>query len=263
MQRKCFCPSVLLSLTTYQWLKGIVEWFLSIRNVWLSLKVDVSRQHKVHFTYRRHKRINGIKLRLRNRNIRYCSLYIRHYEIQSLQSFFTLKQGTATWDNFVDIKIKKIPISLLNPSVLFIDVVHRYDYASSMVDEWNKIYTVHWWNNKATVPVLNYDKTFARVQVYLSPWIPTSNANIIWRSVVSSPPMPLCSGNQSPLYPLNESEWAQESVWSLWKEKSLPLTGQQRKVISEQAWTGAQGSRRLRLPDFKTLATWRWIVCKR
>jgi hypothetical protein len=25
-----------------------------------------------------------------------------------------------------------------------------------------------------------------------------------------------------------------------------------------QAWTGPEGSRRLRLPDFKTIGTWRW-----
>jgi len=25
-----------------------------------------------------------------------------------------------------------------------------------------------------------------------------------------------------------------------------------------QAWTGPEGYRRLRLPDFKTIGTWRW-----
>jgi len=30
------------------------------------------------------------------------------------------------------------------------------------------------------------------------------------------------------------------------------------KAIPLQAWTGPQGSRRLRLPDFKTVSTWRW-----
>jgi len=30
------------------------------------------------------------------------------------------------------------------------------------------------------------------------------------------------------------------------------------KVIPFQAWTGPEGSMRLRLPDFKTLATWMW-----
>jgi len=28
------------------------------------------------------------------------------------------------------------------------------------------------------------------------------------------------------------------------------------KVIPLQAWTGPEGSRRLRLPDFKTIGTW-------
>jgi len=30
------------------------------------------------------------------------------------------------------------------------------------------------------------------------------------------------------------------------------------KAIPLQAWTRPEGSRRLRLPDFKTIGTWRW-----
>ena len=30
------------------------------------------------------------------------------------------------------------------------------------------------------------------------------------------------------------------------------------KAIPLQAWTGPEGSRRLRFPDFKTIGTWRW-----
>jgi len=30
------------------------------------------------------------------------------------------------------------------------------------------------------------------------------------------------------------------------------------KAIPLQTWTGPEGSRRLRLPDFKTVDTWRW-----
>jgi len=37
-------------------------------------------------------------------------------------------------------------------------------------------------------------------------------------------------------------------IWDKAKGKAIPL----------QAWTGPQGSRRLRLPDFKTIGTWRW-----
>jgi hypothetical protein len=36
----------------------------------------------------------------------------------------------------------------------------------------------------------------------------------------------------------------------LWKGKG--------KAIPLQAWTGSEGYRRLRLPDFKTIGTWRW-----
>jgi hypothetical protein len=34
------------------------------------------------------------------------------------------------------------------------------------------------------------------------------------------------------------------------------------KAIPLQAWTGHEGSRRLRLPDFKTIGTWRWQGCQ-
>jgi len=30
------------------------------------------------------------------------------------------------------------------------------------------------------------------------------------------------------------------------------------KAIPVQTWTGPEGSRRLRFPDFVTIATWRW-----
>jgi len=29
-----------------------------------------------------------------------------------------------------------------------------------------------------------------------------------------------------------------------------------------QAWTGSEGSRRLRILDFKTICTWRWQSCQ-
>jgi hypothetical protein len=38
-----------------------------------------------------------------------------------------------------------------------------------------------------------------------------------------------------------------------------PLKG---KAIPLQAWTGPEGSRRLRLPDLKTIGTWRWLGCQ-
>jgi len=30
------------------------------------------------------------------------------------------------------------------------------------------------------------------------------------------------------------------------------------KAIPSQAWTDPKGSRRVRVPDFKTIGTWRW-----
>ena len=38
----------------------------------------------------------------------------------------------------------------------------------------------------------------------------------------------------------------------------LSLTWVKGKATPLQAWTGPEGSRRLRLPDFKTVGTWRW-----
>jgi hypothetical protein len=34
------------------------------------------------------------------------------------------------------------------------------------------------------------------------------------------------------------------------------------KAIPLQAWAGPEGSRRLKLPDFKTIGTRRWQVCQ-
>jgi hypothetical protein len=34
------------------------------------------------------------------------------------------------------------------------------------------------------------------------------------------------------------------------------------KAIPLQAWTGRESSRRLRLPEFKTIGTWRWQGCQ-
>jgi len=43
---------------------------------------------------------------------------------------------------------------------------------------------------------------------------------------------------------------------------SIPLIVTERyvegKAIPLLAWTGPEGSRRLRLPDFRTVGTWRW-----
>jgi len=41
-----------------------------------------------------------------------------------------------------------------------------------------------------------------------------------------------------------------------------PMKIKQGKAIPLQAWTGPEGSRRLRLPDFKTISTWRWQGCQ-
>jgi hypothetical protein len=39
---------------------------------------------------------------------------------------------------------------------------------------------------------------------------------------------------------------------------SVTIHWQKGKAIPLQAWTDPEGSRKLRLPDFKTIGTWRW-----
>jgi hypothetical protein len=43
---------------------------------------------------------------------------------------------------------------------------------------------------------------------------------------------------------------------------SEPLGSIKGKAIPVQAWTGPEGSRRMRLPKFKTPDTWRWYGCQ-
>ena len=45
-------------------------------------------------------------------------------------------------------------------------------------------------------------------------------------------------------------------VLLLWPPLSLLLSKSKGKAIPLQAWTGPEGSRRLKLPDFKTIGTW-------
>jgi len=42
-----------------------------------------------------------------------------------------------------------------------------------------------------------------------------------------------------------------------WPQK-LNNVSSKKKAIPLQAWTGPEGSRRMRLPDLKTIGTWRW-----
>jgi hypothetical protein len=47
---------------------------------------------------------------------------------------------------------------------------------------------------------------------------------------------------------ISRKRWSSSQVLSV-KGKAIPL----------QAWTGPEGSRRFRLPDFKTVGKWRWL----
>jgi len=53
---------------------------------------------------------------------------------------------------------------------------------------------------------------------------------------------------------INEKDRKYEATSILCKKKG--------KAIPLQAWTGPEGSRRFRLPDFKKIGTWRWQGCQ-
>ena len=59
------------------------------------------------------------------------------------------------------------------------------------------------------------------------------------------------------------SDFSKHPGW-LWCKHSQPLNIQRvkGKAILLQAWTGPEGSRNLRLPDFETICTWRWYGCQ-
>ena len=54
--------------------------------------------------------------------------------------------------------------------------------------------------------------------------------------------------DKTPSLSINNRPKLSESFYRKGKGKAIPL----------QAWTGPEGSRRLRLPHFKTISTWRW-----
>ena len=53
-----------------------------------------------------------------------------------------------------------------------------------------------------------------------------------------------------------------ESTWNVCRCRNyglvITLTNTIKKALPLQAWKGPEGSKRLRLPDFKTIGTWRW-----
>ena len=54
----------------------------------------------------------------------------------------------------------------------------------------------------------------------------------------------------------------QELPWKLENLYKTSFFKKKKKAIPLQAWTGPEGSRRLRFPDFKTVGTWRWQGCQ-
>jgi len=63
-----------------------------------------------------------------------------------------------------------------------------------------------------------------------------------------SPTKCYCKLDSDPTSMSTETVLCLPHVLQLCKGKAIPL----------QVWTGPKGSMRLRLPDFKTIGTWRW-----
>jgi hypothetical protein len=62
--------------------------------------------------------------------------------------------------------------------------------------------------------------------------------------------------HSSQFYHPNNSGWGVQIIKHY---VFFSLSGVTGKAIPIQAWTGPEGSRRLRLPDFMTICTWRWV----
>ena len=60
-----------------------------------------------------------------------------------------------------------------------------------------------------------------------------------------------------PNYMVSHSFWTTRAVTLTWPTQYI-----KGKAIPLQAWTGQEGSSRLRFPDFKTIGTWRWQGCQ-
>jgi hypothetical protein len=69
-------------------------------------------------------------------------------------------------------------------------------------------------------------------------------------------------GQCTSLYSL-ECRWTGKYYYILQSAVHIPDIKGKGKAILLQAWTGPEGSRRLRLPDFKTIGTWKWKGCQR
>jgi hypothetical protein len=57
------------------------------------------------------------------------------------------------------------------------------------------------------------------------------------------------------------SFWS-STQWQYWKRKGSACTVGNGKAIPVQAWTGIEGYRSLRLPDFMTVGIWIWQSCQ-
>ena len=74
-----------------------------------------------------------------------------------------------------------------------------------------------------------------------------ANMSLQWEAQIST------TSRQQHLLTCSQTPWQSNShIQQLGKGKTIPL----------QAWTGPEVSRRLRLPDFKTIGTWKWYSCQ-
>ena len=60
---------------------------------------------------------------------------------------------------------------------------------------------------------------------------------------------------------VNGNKLVKEFCWQKHRKSAL-LNMVRSNSIQIQSWRGPEGSRRVRLPDFNKIGTWRWLVCQ-
>jgi len=116
----------------------------------------------------------------------------------------------------------------------------------------------HWWLSTSHLPHIriktqNVKTTRTRENHYWRPVLVTLSLNQLLfvrdddNFTVNIPLMAI--GNLHKIYGTKRCpKWPSYEHSGSWRGKAIPL----------QAWTGPDGSRRLGLPHFKTIGTWRW-----
>jgi hypothetical protein len=72
----------------------------------------------------------------------------------------------------------------------------------------------------------------------------------------------LTTGGSSTVHIYTHKQYTERHNETEYPERYTTRIHKKCKAIPLQTWTGPEGSRRLRLPDFTTIGTWRWWGCQ-